>query len=55
MGEDEGQARPQAVAAPVYAPAVAAPARGGLATVINEHPLKVTLMLELVKLKPAAK
>ncbi|MFM2295778.1 MAG: hypothetical protein RLZZ350_2191 [Verrucomicrobiota bacterium] len=51
-GEDEGAARPAAVAA--YVP-TASTARGGLPTVINEHPIKVTLMLELVKLKTPAK
>ena len=52
--EDGPSVRPApAASAPVYTPTVAA--RGGLPTVINEHPLKVTLMLELVKLNLPAK
>lgn len=50
--EDEGPRPTPAVAAPVYTTTIA---RGGLPTVINEHPLKVTLMLELVKLNLPAK
>ena len=44
---------PEPAPAPVV---VAAPAvsRGGLPTVLNEHPLKVSLVVELVKLKKAA-
>jgi len=44
-------------AGPGENPAVAVPVlmHGGLPTVLNEHPLKVTLLVELVKLKTPAK
>ena len=50
-GEDEASA-PQATATAGTAAAIS---RGGLPTVLNEGQIKITLILELVKLKAAAK
>ena len=45
---------PRAVQPVAVAPPTA-PSRGGLPTVINEGPVKVTLLIEVVKLKEASK
>jgi len=51
-GGTAGGARPDDASANSPSPVLF---RGGLPTVLNEHPLKVTLLVELVKLKPSGK
>jgi hypothetical protein len=49
MFSEEGGYRPPTAAAPVYAPAAPA-SKGGLPTLLDEKQLKVTLLIEVVKL-----